>query len=157
MAATLTIAKPPGFRSRNISAIAFRPFRRRGIQDVERRHQVERCGREGGRGDAGAGEQRATGHPAQAKPGFRDVEAVGAADLIQERQVGAGAAAAVEQASHASVAGLCGRMPQERIDERTKASKPEMTRFSVRGRAQKMVHPVVLEDCIVYPLAQLRS
>ena len=138
MAATLTMAKPPGLSSRYISAIAARSSASSSAYNTSNDVTTSKdAGRKGDRRDARAREARAARLTADLQAGFGQVEAERAAERAEQFHVRAGAASAVEQER----TGPSGdRVSDERRDECAKPAEPEMTRFRDRGRAQQMIH-----------------
>src|SRR3954471_23635778 len=74
--------------------------------------------------------------------GGGQVDALGAPKSIEELQIRAGAAAAVQHPRRSAAASLARGVPEQRRDESAEAAEPEMTRFRSRGRAQQAFHAV---------------
>src|SRR5262249_3218198 len=107
------------------------------IQHIKGGDEVEGIRREGNRRHGGARETRPAGLAADFQPDGRQIEAESAPVLSKEYQVVAGAAPAVEDQRSAAA---FGRLTEQRCDEQSEATKPEMSRFSARRRAQQMLH-----------------
>src|SRR6185436_10601784 len=98
---------------------------------VERGDQVEGSRGERDGGDAGASEARAPLFQADSQPDLGQIEAVGAPVAVEPRNVGAGAAAAIE---HPRIAGAGEGEFNERGDEGAESAEPEVARFRRGGR-----------------------
>ena len=104
MAATLTMAKPPGLSSRYISAIAARSSASSSAYSTS--NDVTTSKEPVGKGTAvtrRAREARAAGFTADPQADFGQVEAERAAERAEQLDVRAGAASAVEQQRHRAV------------------------------------------------------
>ena len=67
------------------------------IQNIEGSDDIKGGRRKGHGGDGRAREPRAAGFAADSQPDFGQIEAEGAAESVEEFEVGAGAASAIEQ------------------------------------------------------------
>src|SRR5262249_52318608 len=97
------------------------------IQDVEREDCVERFVGEWEGVHAGLCNPARAVLSSELQPPPREVDTMGAAELLEEEQIGAGAAAAVEQSRSCDARD---RIEDEGSDEATKSSEPEMTLLS---------------------------
>src|SRR5581483_8445621 len=118
---------------------------RQGVQDVERRHEIERRVGERGGGDRRPDQPRAASGATELQAGGGQVEAGRAAEALQPVEICAGAAAAVEDLHAAAAADGA---PRDGERKRAESAEPEVARFGSRGRAQEMLHRRDW-DCIV--------
>jgi len=114
------------------------------IQDIEGSDDIKGSTGKRHRRHAGACEPGAARLATDAETDFGQVEAVGAAESVEQNEVGTGSASAVEQAR---IRPARGRLSEQRRDESAEAAEPEMARFRSCGRAQQMFHPA---HCIVF-------
>src|SRR5205823_738954 len=109
-----------------------------GIQDVERRDEIERPGGEWQACRRGAREAALAAGVGVPQAGPREVDPRRAAIAPEQRQVIARAAPAIEDL-HAAAGGIR-RISNDRLDELSKAAEPEMIALGARGGLEETVH-----------------